>query len=164
MIWSLKTLAVSATLTTMLVAGTAWYSYSKGEQSGMRQVEIQWQEAMRLQANAEAEELMKARQREEALATLLVKQRMEHSREVNRLVRQHAALVDSLRNRPQTRAGDSGVPEGATAGVGCTGAGLARDDAAFLAGYASDAGRLQLALQVCQAAYDQVRESINGAD
>jgi hypothetical protein len=34
-------------------------------------------------------------------------------------------------------------------------------DAEFLARYARDASRLQLALQTCQIAYDAVRESIN---
>ena len=167
MLWNLKTLAVSATLTTTLVAGIAWFSYSKGEQSGMRQVEIQWQEAMRLQANAEAEEIMKARQKEEALAALLVKQRMEHNREVNRLVRQHAALVDSLQDRPDRPAeGDGGVPQdsniGAVPADGCTGAQLFRPDAEFLAGESALAAQLQSALRTCIAHASKVERQLNG--
>ena len=168
MIWNLKTLAVSGIAITTLVAGTAWYSYNRGELSGIRQVEIQWQEAMRLQANAEAEEVMKARQQEQALATLLVKQRMEHQREVKRLVNDYAAVVVSLHDRPEAgSAGGSGVPEGANAGTEsagwCTGARLYRDHATAFAGESALAAQLQSALRTCIAHSTAIERELNGA-
>ena len=104
---------------------------------------------------------MKAAQREAALKALIDKQRKDHQREATRLANDYAAVVVSLQDRAETRAVAGGVPEGAVAGVGCTGQGLARPDAEFLAGYARDAGRLQLALQACQAAYDAVRQQFS---
>jgi hypothetical protein len=122
---------------------------------------IEWQEAMRLQATAESEEVMKAQQRERALATLLVKQRMEHQREATRLANDYAAVIDSLHDRAEARSdGPSGLPDAPDSGVGCTGAGLSRPDASFLAGFAADAARTQAALQACQRAYDEVRQSL----
>ena len=161
MIWNLKLLAVTATATVISLAGTALYSYKKGEAMGRRQVEIEWQEAARLQANAEAEEILKAQQRAEALQALLAKQRGEHRNEVNRIVREYAGLVDSLRQRPETRSqSDTGLPPGADVGVGCTGAGLSKRDAEFLAGLAADAARTQAALNSCERAYEEVRQSL----
>jgi hypothetical protein len=99
---------------------------------------------------------MKARQREQALQALVDKQRRAHDAEVKRVVREYSALVDGLRDRPEARAGDGGVPEGAVAGAGCTGQGLSRPDATFLAGFAADAARTQAALDACRTAYDSL--------
>jgi hypothetical protein len=166
MIWNLKLLAAAATGIAILLAGTAWYSYSKGLQLGIRQVEIQWQEAMRLQANAEAEEVMKARQQEQALAALLVKQRMEHQREVKRLVSDYAAVVVSLHDRPEAgSAGDSGVPQDTNAGTEpagwCTGARLYRDHATAFAGESALAAQLQSALRACIAHATAIERELN---
>jgi hypothetical protein len=106
---------------------------------------------------AQAEEMMKARQTEQALQKAVNRIRQEKQREAVRLANDYAAVINSLHDRAETRAGASGVPDGAAAGVGCTGAGLAKRDGEFLAGYAADAARLQLALNACQAAYDEVR-------
>ena len=157
--WNIKLLAVAATLTVTSLVGTAMYAHNKGKQSGMSQIQMQWDaERLAVQA-AQAEETMKARQREQALQALLVRQRKEHTNEVNRIVREHAGLVDSLRDRPETRAGAGGVPDSADAGAGCTGQGLSRPDAEFLAGFAADAARTQAALDACQRAYDEVRRA-----
>jgi hypothetical protein len=107
--------------------------------------------------------MMKARQREKALTEALDKQRLERRREIDRITAEYRRTLDSLRERPD-RPSDGGVPEGAAAGVGCTGAGLAGPDAAFLAGYAADAARLQLALDQCKAAYDAVRQHMTRSD
>lgn len=126
----------------------------------MTEVQSSWNLERAATAQAQAEELMKARQRESALRDLADRLRKEKRDEANRLAREYAADLERLRDRPEARAGTGGVPEGAAAGVGCTGAGLARLDAAFLTGYAHDAARLQLALDTCQAAYDEVRRSL----
>lgn len=144
--------------TALALAGGAAAVYRIGYEKGAAEVTAEWNDERAATAAAQAEEAMKARQREKALTELLEKQRLEHRREVDRIARRHAADLERLRNRPEARAGDGGVPEGAAAGVGCTGQGLARGDAAFLIGYAADAARLQAALAACQAAYDEVRK------
>jgi hypothetical protein len=47
--------------------------------------------------------------------------------------------------------------------VGCTGEGLARPDAEFLAGFAADAARLQAAYDSCRKAYEVVSNPQNKA-
>jgi hypothetical protein len=160
MLWNLKLIAIITI--PILLAGTAWYSYSKGRALGMSQIQTLWDAERAATMAAQAEEMMKARQREQALQALVDKQRRAHDAEVKRVVREYGALVDGLRDRPEARAGAGGVPEGAAAGTGCTGAGLAGPDARFLAGYAADAARLQLALDACKVAYDEVRRAVNG--
>lgn len=157
MMWRVYLSVITAI--TILAAGSALYAYNKGRQSGMQQVQTSWDSEKLAMKKANTEELMKARQREQALQALNQRLRQERANEVRRLAAEYAADLERLRDRPETRAGAGGVPEGAAAGVGCTGAGLARGDAGFLAGYAHDAARLQLALDSCQAAYEAVRQS-----
>lgn len=159
--WNLKLMAAIGIATTISLAGTAWYAHSKGRQSGMQEVQTLWIAERAAIREAQAEEMMKARQREEALQAQVDQIRRSHRNEIARINRDHAALVDSLRDRPEARAGDSGVPEGAAAGIGCTGAGLAAGDASFLAGFAADAARAQAALNACVTAYNEVREQVN---
>jgi hypothetical protein len=105
---------------------------------------------------------MKARQTEQALQKLVDQQRQEHRREVNRIVARYNADLERLRNRPEARSeSPSGLPDSPTAGVGCTGAGLARPDAEFLSWYSAEAARTATALDACVHAYNKVRESIN---
>jgi len=161
MLWNLKILAAAATAIAISSAGIAWYAHSKGKASGMSQIQMLWDAERAQQMAAQAEEQMKARQTEQALQKLADQQRQEHRREVNRIVSRYNADLERLRDRPEARASASGLPEGAAAGVGCTGAGLSAPDAEFLVGYAASAARAQAALDACVHAYDQVRESLN---
>lgn len=162
MMWNLKLAAAIGILFTTSLAGTAWYAYSSGKQSGMSSIQSRWDTEVAAMAQAQAEEIMKARQREQALEALIKRQREEHRREANRIAREFAALSDSLRDRPEARAGDGGVPEGADAGTtGCTGAGLSRRDAEFLAGLATDAERAQSALRACIAHTAEIERQLN---
>jgi hypothetical protein len=165
MIWNLKLLALATTATLTLLAGSAWYAYARGLETGRRQVEIQWQEDARVRATAEGEEMMKAQQRERALQALLANQRKEHQREAARLAADYAAVIDSLHNRAD-RPGDGDVPKDAGVGTGnpgsCTGAELYLSDSRFLAGEAQRADQLRIALKSCIAAYNQTRREING--
>jgi hypothetical protein len=68
-------------------------------------------------------------------------------------------MVGSLRERPEGRVQSCPVYTDTGAPAGCTGAGLARPDAEFLAGYAADAARLEATLEQCRAAYEAVRLS-----
>ena len=162
--WNIKALAAVAILTTTSLAGTALYAFSKGKQYGMSQVQTLWTQERLALSEAQAEELMKARQREEALKVLIARQRQEHRNEIHRIGREHSALVDSLRDRPD-RPGAGGVPEGAGAGVadraGCTGAELYRPDGEFLAREAARADQLRVALRACIAHAAEVERAIN---
>jgi hypothetical protein len=160
-IWNLKILAAAATAIAISSAGIAWFAHSKGRASGMSQIQMLWDAERAVQLAAQAEAEMKARQTEQALQAAINRIKQEKTREAIKLANDYAAVVDSLHDRAETRAGDGGVPEGAVLGVGCTGQGLARPDAEFLAGYARDAGRLQLALNVCRQAYTEIERKLN---
>jgi hypothetical protein len=160
--WNLKLLVVTATGIAISLAGTAWYSYSSGRESGMLQIQTQWDAAQMAQMAAQAEEQTKARQREQALQALANRLRQEKQREAIRLVNDYAAVINSLHDRPEARAGAGGVPEGATVGVGCTGSGLAKLDAELLARYSLAAGQLQLAYSECREKYTEIERQLNG--
>jgi TolA-binding protein len=114
----------------------------------------------RKRAETHGKELVRAQEREIALKAVASRLQQENRDENRRIAALYQRELDGLRNRPEARAGadTGGVPEGAAAGAGCTGAGLARPDAAFLAGYAADAARLQAALDHCEARYNALRD------
>lgn len=159
-----KSRIVVATVGFICVAVSLLYAHSSGRQYGMQVVQTLWTAEMQATIQAHAQEMAKARQTEQALQDRINQLTKEHRDETRRIAARHAAIVDGLRNRPETRAGASGVPEGAAAGVGCTGAGLARLDGELLSGYAAAAARQQAALNACVAAYEEVRRALNGTD
>lgn len=67
-----------------------------------------------------------------------------------------AALTASLRNRT---ARPAAMPADTSAAKNCSGSGLYRDDAEFLAWYNSEATRIARALERCEAQYNQVRDA-----
>lgn len=144
-----------------LLAFGAWQTYEAGYESGRAKVQGQWDAERADTLQALASEQAKAAEREKQLQAAIAKQRQEYRNEIDRINAGHRELVDSLRERAEARAGAGGVPEGAVSGVGCTGEGLARPDADFLAGYAADAAKLQLALEACSAAYNSVRNQLS---
>lgn len=105
-------------------------------------------------AEAHGKELVRAMEREITLKTAAAQLQKDRQDENRRITARYERELDGLRNRPEARASAGGVPEGTAAGVGCTGAGLARPDAAFLAGYAADAARLQTAVNECKARHE----------
>ena len=162
MIWSLLANrwllgGAVAAVAAVVVAGGAWMIYSAGYEAGATRVQTAW-DAERLEAlRARAEFETAARKREQEMAARAAQQRQELRREINRLEQRHAAVVDSLRDRPA----DSGaVPGAAAAGVDptgwCTGARLYRDHAEAFAGEAARADQLRLALATCIAAHNSL--------
>lgn len=141
--------------------GSALVGYSHGHQTGSRSVELKWTADRLTRAEAHAEELKKARKQSTALQADADRLRKEKTHEVNRIALNYQSVIDGLRDRAETRAGASGVPETPGAGVGCTGAGLAKPDAGFLAGYAADVGRLQAAFNLCRQAHTQATSELN---
>jgi hypothetical protein len=166
-IWNFKILAAAGIAIAISHVGVAWYAHSKGTQSGMSQVQTLWDAERAATQAAQAEELMKAAQKERALQALIAKQRKEHQREADRLSVLYMSALDRLSDRPDRPHTDSGsVPEDARVGTvpadGCTGAELFRPDAEFLVREASRADQLRLALQACIGAYDAAKREING--
>ena len=157
--WNTRFLIAAVTVASILGAG--WQLYGLGKKRGMSEVQQQWDAEKAATAQAQAEELMKARQRESALQELATRLRKEKADEARRLAREYAADLERLRDRPDARAGAGGVPEGAAPGVGCTGEGLSRRDAEFLVGLAHDAARTQAALDQCRAQYAEVERALN---
>ena len=143
---------LATTITVTSLAGLAWYAYSEGETAGETEVQSKWdKERMQvLQANAEvvAQAFVKQAQLEVKIAKLV----KDQSHEKARISADYKRIIAGLHDRPDAAPGSStGMPETGASGFGCTGAGLARRDGEFLAGYSADAGRLQAALNTCRA-------------
>ena len=146
----------TALITVIALASGLWATYTHGEEAGRARVQQLWDQdsARRAVRIADAQIILRATEHaliEESAIKLRAK-----NDELARTRRVLGAELERLRNRPEVRAADRpGEPADiATTGVGCTGAGLARPDAAFLAGYGADARRLQLEFDRCRAAYD----------
>lgn len=137
--------------------------YLVGNGHGAAKVQQQWDHQMARTAEEMARQQSQARERERQLQLQADRKLKEKDREIAAIARRGAALADSLRDRPEARLAPADVPQAAGSAAGCTGAGLARPDAAFLVGFAADAARLQLALDQCRAGYQAARESLDGA-
>ena len=150
--WNLNFLGVAALITLALSAGSAWFGYSSGRQSGMNEVQTLWDSEKQLLTEIVQQQALLAQQRQQTIDQQAAQARRIQREANNRIATLERDLADSLRDRPEERAGPGGVPETADSGVGCTGAGLARSDAEFLARYSADAARLHAALATCTAA------------
>ena len=139
-------------------------AYRHGHSVGAAKVTAQWEVERAVLNQKIAEETQRVIETERKLRAQIDANRRGYEREKARIAANYNAAIDSLRDRPTARAGDAGVPEGTSAGVGCTGAGLSGPDAEFLVWYASEAARAQAALEACVAAYKRVEEAVNGGD
>lgn len=94
--------------------------------------------------------------KEQAWVERSAKLQEEKKREIANINARHAAVISSLRNRPE-RAPDfkPSVPETPSACTGVSGAELARGDGEFLAGYSADAAKLAKALKQCEQQYNE---------
>ena len=142
-----------------------WKAYTAGQAEATQRLTVVYvAEKLETQKAVNAE-LTKARQREKELLAVMQQSSQEYNNEIQRVTAKHDSILDSLRNRPNTRTdNDRGVPESTSTDTGCTGKGLARPDAEFLAGYATEAAKLQAALNSCKESYNSVMNMINGQD
>lgn len=130
----------------------------KGVQHGKKIVQTEWDAekiVWQQQMQAAAAKTIEVERDLQDKADKNLKERLSEFQTIS--VRYHA-LLNSLHNRPEARA-ETGMPEDAGDAVGCTGEGLARPDAEFLAGYAADAARLQAAYDSCRQAYEEVKNA-----
>lgn len=148
----------------VVAASTFGVGYLVGHDHGQDKMRAAWNKQRLADANEQARQQAAARERERNLQLQADQRLKEKDREIAAVARRHAALADSLRNRPEARAATPDVPQAAGApAVGCTGTGLARPDAEFLVGFAADAARLQLALRQCRAGYQAAKDSLDAA-
>lgn len=100
-----------------------------------------------------AEELRQARDKEQSWQKAADNIQKEKDNEIRKLNATHAAIVRSLRDRKDR----PNVPDDPDAAQSqCTGTGLYRSDAEFLAGEAARADEIRLALKQCYSLYDSI--------
>lgn len=133
--------------------------YGQGRTDGARKVQQAWDREKATIAEQQAKAITEVRERERVLQAQVDQERRKHREEVSRITSEYERMVGSLRERPENRVDNCPVYTDTGAPAGCTGAGLARPDAEFLAGYAADAARLEATLEQCRAAYEAVRIS-----
>ena len=149
-----------AVLLSLIVSLAMWMVYREGVKAGRDEVTVEWQADRIAQAMANSAALLRAREQEQTLRETIDHLRGEYGQKIQRITVERDALVRELRRRPAARAGTGGVPAAAEAGTaGCTGEGLARPDAEFLAGFAADAARTDAALKQCVASYEAARRA-----
>ena len=159
----IKTSYIYIVLAALVITGVIVFkAYNKGIADGESKVYLLWEQERSVLLRKANEELMKAKETQDKMQHDLMISRLERQREINNINTKHTALVDSLRKRPTERSSSNTIiTENSTIGVGCTGSGLARSDAEFLAGYSADAAKLQSALNSCVSAYNAVRNAVN---
>lgn len=145
----------------LAVSGAFSAGYWRGDSAGQATVQQQWDQERVKQATEYAAAQAAAREKEQELQRSADLLRKEKDREIRDLSARASALTNSLRDR-QARAAtqSSDVPGAASAGSAassCTGAGLSREDAQFLAGEAARADELRVALKQCIAQYQAVK-------
>jgi len=148
--------AIGAVVTLVLLAGAWWKGYGSGKEN----VQRDWDADRAQQQMAHTKMLGLVRKAEQQLQQAADQHQKEKRHALDRLTRQHRAVLDSLRDRPQRPAaagavsGGAGSPKGQP---GCTGAELHREDAEFLVGEAARADTLRAELEACYAGYDAVK-------
>ena len=131
--------------------------YSKGYLSGKATVQQQWDKEKAEQYAAYAKGQEEARQREQEMQAAADKLRRDKDAEIRNINARSIGLIASLRDRPDRATENGAMPDTARSCSGSTGAELAKRDAEFLAGYSTDAARIDAALEQCIKQYNQVR-------
>jgi hypothetical protein len=145
----------------LAVAAAGGAGLYKGHDLGMAEVQQKWDRERAAQEAEHAAAQAAAREKEQELQANADQLRKEKDREIRDLNARAAALTNSLRDRPtRPTAEASALPSTASAGcapASCTGAGLSREDAEFLAREAARADELRSSLRQCLAQYQAIR-------
>ena len=146
----------------LAIAGAFGGGYYKGNSAGQAEVQQKWDKEKTEQYAAYAEAQEAARTREQNLQIQADRLREEKDNEIRNLNARATALSNSLRDRPSRTATPPSTVSSTTGTscptVVCTGAGLSKEDAEFLAGEAARADELRAALQQCLRQYEAVRQ------
>ena len=164
---TMRRVLAPAAVTVLACAAVGVWSYRTGHANGAARVQAKWDAERAAHARAL---IAVIEERDRATAAMTARTealKREYKRETGRIAADRDRLLASLRDRPTTRAGDTGVPEGAAVGVadraGCTGAHLSRPDSYFLIGEAARADQLRVALRACIAHNAAVESQLNEA-
>jgi hypothetical protein len=154
-------------LAAVLAVGAAGGAgYVKGRGDGQAKVQAAWDAERIQQQEAHNQALRESIEKQQALQLGADQLRQEKDRETRELAARNTALVNSLRSRPERPTAAAGtVPDTAESSgtrAACTGAGLSRQDAEFLAGEAARGDEARLALKQCYAQYEAVRLKLGG--
>ena len=153
---------IGAAAVVLVLSWSHWTAYSRGYDNGAADVTAKFDAYKVQQHEAALKAEAVARAKEQELQAVVDQIRKENTDEIARVTAKYESLVAGLRNRPERPkpASGGGVSKAPSPPVGCTGAELARGDAAFLAGYARDAARLDAALKQCAAAYKAAAQKV----
>jgi len=146
----------------LAVAAAGGAGLYQGHELGVSEVQQKWDKERAAQLAEHAAAQAAAREKEQELQASADLLRKDKDREIRDLNARTAALTNSLRDRPsRPTAETSTVSSTASAGCApssCTGAGLSREDAQFLAGEAARADELRASLKQCHAQYQAIRQ------
>jgi len=126
-------------------------------------VQDKWDADIAARAAAYTALVEKTRLREQQMNADQAAARQEKERDKARLGAAQRRIADLLRNRPQRPADMSRSPAAVAADQGgpqCTGAGLFKPDAEFLAGQTARADDTRIALKECYAWHDSVMKAL----
>lgn len=140
-------------------SGGAGYIY--GRSAGKEIVQQKWDKQEKDRALALAAHEAAARQHEAQMQDAIDVLQKESQNARKTIATRDAAIRGSLRNRPE-RSSTAKVPENTAPAVGVSGAGLARGDAEFLIGQATDAAILAQAVKQCEAQYNKIQKLYSG--
>lgn len=140
-------------------------AYIKGNHDGSLKVLRQWDQSRITQAELATADLNRVIDRERELQRHADQLTKEKQDEINKLIHQRNAALDSLRDRkeraPTARKTDQvAINGGGTEGL--TGRQLFREDAAFLVGEAARADYFRIELGGCLKEYEFTAEKMNG--
>jgi hypothetical protein len=146
----------------LAVAAAGGAGLYQGHELGVAEVQQKWDKERAAQLAEHAAAQAAAREKEQELQASADLLRKDKDREIRDLNARTAALTNSLRDRPSRPIAEtSTVSSTASAGCApssCTGAGLSREDAQFLAGEAARADELRASLKQCHAQYQAIRQ------
>lgn len=160
------TRAITALLIAAILATAGWAIHENGLEAGQAEIQAKWDQQRITDAAATVQTAMQARAREQALQFAADKIRQEKTHEIADLNRRHAALVDSLRHRPDRPADylpATAQAAGTGPATGCSADQLFRQDAAMALGIARDADLVRIALQQCHAQYQAAADAAEPA-
>lgn len=145
--WLLNKWVIGGVLILVMISA----AYFKGYYKGKDVVQSEWDKVV-------AEQTIKTVEVERSLRTKIDAVVEDKNREIARIKRSHASIVAGLQQRPE-RPPLSSNPE---TPQDCSGTGLYREDAGFLAGEAARADQYAIELLSCYKAYDEVFNAVNG--
>lgn len=145
--WLLNKWVIGGVLILVMISA----AYFKGYYKGKDVVQSEWDKVV-------AEQTITTVEVERSLRTKIDAVVEDKNREIARIKRSYASIVAGLQQRPE-RDPVSSNPE---TPQNCSGTGLYREDAGFLAGEAARADQYAIELLSCYKAYDEVFNAVNG--